>query len=95
MRTVVVLVAFALAGCPAQPPKPPPTEEPDASRPTGTCASACENMRRLGCELGKPTPNGASCESVCDRVQRENGGAGFNVHCLARASACAGAEACR
>jgi hypothetical protein len=33
------------------------------------CSTACENQRRLECELGEPTPRGASCEDVCENNQ--------------------------
>lgn len=60
-----------------------------------TCAGACTRMRDLGCDLGKPTPKGGSCEQVCTNVQINNAGAGFNIVCIVEAKACNEAEACR
>lgn len=93
-------VACSHAPCPANEPRvsgacPQIVDAgPDAQLPA-TCIGACTNMRRLGCELGRPTPKGAACEQVCENVQRENAGAGFNMSCVARASTCAEADSCR
>jgi hypothetical protein len=98
MTIKVLLFATALlAACrPAPPPPEPPVVivVPDAASPP-TCDGACQHMRELGCELGKPTPRGATCEQVCVRVQVENGGAGFDFACLTRAGSCADADSCR
>lgn len=97
-----VLVACASNPCPPPQPRvggacaPPPDAGVDAHDPLpATCGGACANMRARSCELGKPTPRGASCEQVCERVQRENGRAGFNTSCVARATTCAEADSCR
>lgn len=94
MRHLIFVIIVALAGCP-QPANPPPAPElPDASS-GASCSTACENMRLLGCEVGKPSPKGASCETVCDNVHVNNAGAGFPVGCLTRARSCKAADACR
>jgi hypothetical protein len=46
--------------------RPKPT---DAGSPS-ECSAACKHLRELGCEEGKPTPAGASCEDVCNNVER-------------------------
>lgn len=102
------IIALAIAGtvvaCASAPPCPANEARiagacsqdagPDAPLPA-TCAGACSNARRLGCEIGKPTPKGGTCEQVCENVQRENAGAGFNVTCIARANACVDVDMCR
>lgn len=93
MRTLALPIALLVFGCPSTPPKPPEPKPLEAGVPT--CLSACDNMRALGCELGKPTPRGATCEDVCIRVQTENAGAGFDMACISRATTCPVADACR
>jgi len=84
MKRLLVILALSLAACPPPaPPVPPPS--------TG-CAAACEHMRALECELGKPTPRGASCEQVCEATQAN--GVNFNTGCVAAAATCAAAEEC-
>lgn len=98
LAIVGLLVACASTPCPANEPRttagscPQSDGGADASTP---CGAACTNMRRLGCELGKPTPMGATCERVCENVQSENAGVGFNASCLAKVTNCVDADACR
>ncbi len=94
---VVLLLSLATTlqvACAPAPPARPPAEESDAARGP-SCSSACERLRALGCMLGQRTPRGATCETVCTRVQTDNDGAGFPVACLAAAKTCAIADACR
>lgn len=51
---------------PPEPPIPEPTADPEPLPPSEySCATACENQRHLGCELGQPTVEGSTCEEVC------------------------------
>lgn len=77
------LCLLLLSACPLEP-KPPPA-------PSG-CPDACSHMRQLDCELGRPTPRGATCEDVCEGVQRN--GVDFNTGCLSAAPSCAAADEC-
>ncbi len=57
------------------------------------CAAACENLRRLGCEEGTPTPGGVSCEGVC----RNAAESGIDLTCtgeVTRAASCEEARLC-
>jgi hypothetical protein len=92
---LLVLAFFALSGCaPVAPIGPDPdatSSAPEARR--GTCAAACANMARLGCEAASPTPEGDSCEDVCKSVQA-SGIVKFDLGCRATASTCAKVDAC-
>lgn len=93
-RSFLLLFGVLAVGCSSAPSPKPPVEQGNAAR-APSCGSACEHLRLLGCSIGKVTPRGASCETVCDNVQLQNAGAGFSVACLARAKTCAIADACR
>lgn len=68
---------------PNQPPQPPVT--PDFP----SCETACENQRKLGCEPGKPTAEGAMCEEVCFNSQQfPFPGMGWDVEVLTSAKEC-------
>lgn len=57
------------------------------------CAAACDNGRELACEWAAPTPEGATCETVCSTVEA-TGYDTVDPACLAAASSCAEAERC-
>lgn len=94
MRVSMLFVVSLTTGCSPAPAPRPPVEQSDSAR-APSCGSACEHLRALGCAVGKATPRGASCETVCDRIQTDNAGAGFPVACLTAAKTCAIADACR
>lgn len=62
------LIGLVCVGCTQTfyPPRPEPV--PDAGTPPD-CAAACARMTELGCEESKPTPNGSTCEEVCNNVE--------------------------
>lgn len=67
--------------------------DPHTTVTAGSCPAACEHLRLIGCEAGSATPNGASCEDVCEYV--EGSGVGrWNLGCLGAAESCAVADAC-
>jgi hypothetical protein len=79
IRTICLTIALlavlrALTAChPASAPAPlPPAPAPlgDAG-PADSCARACARLRALGCSDGQPTPQGASCETVCRTASAE------------------------
>ncbi len=78
-------LALFLAGCSFGPPLPPVSDE--------GCAPACAHLAELGCDAGKPTPDGASCESVCRNVQA-SGLNRINTACIMSAASCGAAEGC-
>lgn len=64
MKNLVLILAFALAGCAATCPvdsKPCPVVTP-------TCATACAKGEKLGCAWATPTPLGATCEEFCENA---------------------------
>ncbi len=67
--------------------------EPAYPQPDAGCAAACARLRHLGCPEAEPTPDGASCETVCDRVQ-DSGAYELNTECVTRADRCHEAEEC-
>jgi hypothetical protein len=88
-----LILAVAVQGCPPPPPpNPPPAPTNDGGVALPGCPAACENMRRLGCDIGKPTARGASCEDVCANAQAN--GIDFRTSCLASAASCEAAESC-
>lgn len=82
-------IVLALAGCLPEP------VNPDAEEPNYVgedCPAYCSNMQRLGCEEGKPTPNGASCLEVCKNSL--TGPVPFNTACASKAVSCEESEGC-
>lgn len=69
-----------------------PSARPEPGTPAD-CARACAHLRSLGCEEGKPTPGGASCEQVCDNVQ-QSGATALDLGCVVDAGTCARANGC-
>lgn len=61
--------------------------------PGPTCANACDRMRALGCEAGKPTPHGVSCEDVCLNA-RSSGVIILDLRCVAQATDCTAVDKC-
>lgn len=43
--------------------EPPESKEPE--EPTFTCETACANLRELACPEAEDTPEGSTCEDVC------------------------------
>lgn len=63
LRRLLILVA--VAGCPKPVPPPVPPTPPDGA---ATCATACERMRELHCIDVEPTPEGATCDDICQNI---------------------------
>lgn len=94
MNTILALVSGAILGactctC-TPPPRPPPSPAPDLD---ATCAVACARLRELECPDAEATPNGASCEAVCENVQG-SGIVAWDLSCRARATSCAAVDSC-
>lgn len=75
-----LLIALALAGCGGTTPEPAVVD-------IDACQAACENLRRLECPAGEPTPNGAPCETVCYQTEATGWTTSF-PDCVARAASC-------
>ncbi len=89
MKRALVL-SLLLTACPPTD-KPPP--DPGKVYPEGgSCTAACEHMRSLDCELGKPTPKGAPCVEVCKNA--DNNGFPWPVQCMLGSTTCEQLEAC-
>ena len=66
MYRILLSLILATACTPTYVYSPPPTPTPEPVVVTYSCNDACENQRRLGCELGKPNPkDGTTCEETC------------------------------
>ena len=84
----LAIILCLAAGCstgPAPIPDPPP--QPDA------CQAACERLAALGCPEAEPTPEGASCDTVCRNVE-ESGVTSMRPGCVAEANSCEEADSC-
>ena len=75
MKSFLLMVTLATS-CVTSPPQPPtPTPTPVVEEPTKpvvlpfTCATACDNLKRLDCEDSKDTPEGATCEEICENAR--------------------------
>jgi hypothetical protein len=78
-RLIVALLLCAPACGPKPTPNPPvpavdagADTRPDAAPPVivgAGCAPACAVLSWLGCVEGRPTPNGDSCDAVCERAR--------------------------
>jgi hypothetical protein len=84
MKTRLLVVLLALAGCPAPaPPKPAPHLPDD----TPSCPSACKRLREFGCEEGQPLEDGTSCEKFCEDTQQS--GHALRPSCVMTIQSCA------
>lgn len=91
MRLSLALV-LVLVGCQNPTwPVPPPPAALDAGEP---CATSCERYRQLGCEEGQPTPNGHSCEEVCNNAATKGIDLAGPSSCTADAGSCEAIETC-
>jgi hypothetical protein len=105
-RFVVLLVSLAAACSHPSVTVDAPSAEPLDAAPSASgaeadesvsrasaCLAACTNLRARKCPAGAPTPEGATCESVCVNALR-SGIAPLDTQCLAHASSCAAADRC-
>jgi hypothetical protein len=59
----------------------------------GACFAVCANYRTLKCPAGDPTPDGATCETVCASAAT-SGLMTMNLACRATAASCDEASRC-
>lgn len=100
-RLVFAALLAAMLSCaciPTVDPKPPPgpVEPVDPVKVESNCANSCAHLRGedgsgLDCELGKPTPKGTTCETLCETL--EANGVQW-IACTLPAVSCADAEDC-
>ena len=79
-----ILAALSLPLLSACPPAQPPLYE-------SACAAACARGRELACEWSAQTPEGASCETVCETTEA-TGYTTMHPQCVALATTCGEAE---
>lgn len=84
-RMLALLSLFVFAHCRCVPVGPAPGR--------ATCESACAHLAELGCEAGRPTARGHSCQSVCEDAAATGWG-GWDVQCVVDAVDCASADVC-
>jgi hypothetical protein len=84
-RFFPILLAFHflanVAGCPA------------TTTSTATCAAVCAKGAEIGCVFAKPTPKGATCETVCANLQA-SGLPAWDLACRSTKTTCAAMDAC-
>ena len=94
MRRLVIWLIFSVAafGC-----TPGHSVTPDVATggTTGleTCGDCCAHARELSCDVGKPTPEGAACEDVCQNVLT-SGVVTIDLGCCVQATTCAQLDRC-
>lgn len=93
LRVVAPAVAawfLLLPGCDrgANPPPFPPY------RPGTTCAASCAHRAELGCLDATPSPKGATCETMCEDVNK-SGLAKWPTDCLVVTRTCDEGRSCR
>jgi hypothetical protein len=88
-RTVATVIASVgiLVSCVRGPNTPWPEGHPEL------CESACENLQRLGCEEGHPTPDGDTCQDWCESVET-SGFVSINPACIAAIQKCEDIDTC-
>jgi hypothetical protein len=108
MKTFLLAVALLLVACPPEPRPLPltgpldgglppyiPDAEPVPNVPEAlSCARMCEQMQKLGCPIGQPTPGRHEpCLSWCTRIQGKHE---IDLHpdCLAQVQSCANIRSC-
>lgn len=92
-----VLAVFLVCSCHPTPcatcpsPAPAPTAEADAGPMDAAsrtpCQRACGHYRYLKCDEGKPTADGATCETVCENMQASKLVA-YDLTCGAKVKSC-------
>lgn len=89
-RSVVSLLPLLLVVAACVDPPTDPKPRPVVPREGAGCPEMCAHLRQLGCETGKPTDAGVTCESFCAHTLRE----GFDLHpgCVVGARTCDEAE---
>jgi hypothetical protein len=86
---VLLVLNTCVVGCGPYPVPPPPPEPAGAA----SCADVCARGIELGCPWGRPTGEGASCETVCENVQ-SSGVIVWDLSCRAVAPSCEAIDAC-
>lgn len=89
MKIHFYFLVTLLAACTTVPASRLP-ENHNAPLPTGSaddCHQACETGRKLHCLYAEPTPEGGSCEDVCNNTE-SSGYASMNPRCLKAITAC-------
>ena len=93
MRFALLLAAALSSGfCQPQPGPPPGPAPLDGS--VTACSASCSKYRELGCEEGKPTAKGHTCEEVCNNAAESGIDLGGPADCIAAAKDCASVEKC-
>ena len=89
--STLLLLATAITCTPTPSPTSPDTE-PEAS--VSKVTKLCNAYRKLGCEEGQPTPEGATCETVVRNAKAEGIDLVGNVTCVTKATTCDEARNC-
>lgn len=87
MRAFLFVLAFVACERTADPTPESPPEKTDEER-------VCEWFRAHGCEMGEPTPEGATCEAVLANAAENDIDLTGDVRCVLSAPDCATADRC-
>lgn len=71
---LAIFAVYLMGGCPTPAPKPPIVDASDAALEDAvvrnpSCASACEQLAKLGCPEGRTLDGGKSCLHVCEDAE--------------------------
>jgi hypothetical protein len=88
MLALVALATFSLGAKCGVRPQPMPVEPKD----TAMCASACDQLRMLGCEEGDNLEDGTTCEQFC--IDTQKSGHALRPSCVVDMTACDQLEKC-
>lgn len=93
MRALVVVVAILALGCQTAPPAEPvyPPAPPFVGDVDAACASACSNLRRLGCPEGSGAISGETCDRRCVVAMELRS---MPLECWTRAESVVAAKSC-
>ncbi len=91
-RIVLALLASSLL-LTACPPPQPVTPGPTPEEAEADCSSACIHYRKLGCEEGENTNDGATCEDVCENFQA-SGMIVMDLDCASKVTTCDAINEC-
>lgn len=92
MKYLPLMLLLSLSACPRPIPAPVPPSPGDGGE-VATCVTACARLTELACLAALPTPEGASCVTVCQNIQ-ESGVMLWNLDCISRSPSCNATDVC-
>lgn len=98
MVRLILLFALSMSTPACWTPRPPEPAPPEPEEAVGggraaSCETVCDRARELKCSWGENTPEGGTCEGVCQNYQ-ESGFTSWNLKCRSQAKTCAAMDLC-